>query len=109
MTPVLLHRGAAGQPWAETRNGKAPSVAGGAQKIPVRGIQRTRNLWFTRSRWTPRISEVHTIVAVRLKPRMTILLNETYGPWQGYVLQRNNPLFETARPSWQANRGQPSV
>jgi hypothetical protein len=42
---VLLHRGTAGQPWAEKRNRKAPSVAGGAWKISVRGIQRTRNLF----------------------------------------------------------------
>src|SRR5207253_5188063 len=34
--PCVLHRGTAGRQWAEKRNGKAPSVAGGAQKIPVR-------------------------------------------------------------------------
>ena len=42
---VLLRRGTAGRPWAKKRNRKAPSVAGGAQKISVRGIQRTRNLF----------------------------------------------------------------
>jgi hypothetical protein len=56
------------------RNRKAPSVAGGAQKIPVRGIQRTRNLWFTPLKVDSRMSEAHIIVTVRLKPRMTILL-----------------------------------
>ena len=40
MTPVLHRRGPAGQQWLE--NEKAPSVTGGAQKIPVRGIPRTR-------------------------------------------------------------------
>jgi hypothetical protein len=45
MTPASFFTGGtAGQQWAETRNRKAPSVAGGAQKISVRGIQRTRNL-----------------------------------------------------------------
>src|SRR6266851_1479592 len=37
------HRRAA--QWAEKRNRKAPSVAGGAWKISVRSIQRTRNLF----------------------------------------------------------------
>jgi len=46
MTPASFFTGGtAGQQWAEKRNRKAPSVAGGAQKIPVRGIQRTRNLF----------------------------------------------------------------
>lgn len=40
MTPVLHRRGPAGQQWLE--NEKAPSVTGGAQEIPVRGIPRTR-------------------------------------------------------------------
>jgi hypothetical protein len=43
MTPVFHHRGPAGQQWLE--NEKAPSVTGGAQKIPVRGSQRTRKLF----------------------------------------------------------------
>ena len=46
MTPASFFTGGtAGQQWAEKSNRKAPSVAGGAQKISVRGIQRTRNLF----------------------------------------------------------------
>jgi hypothetical protein len=46
MTPASFFTGGtAGQQWAKKRNRKAPSVAGGAQKISVRGIQRTRNLF----------------------------------------------------------------
>src|SRR5712671_1136593 len=46
MTPASFFTGGtAGQPWAKKRNRKAPSVAGGAWKISVRGIQRTRNLF----------------------------------------------------------------
>ena len=46
MTPASFFTGGtAGQHWAEKRNRKAPSVAGGAQKISVRGIQRTRNVF----------------------------------------------------------------
>src|SRR6202163_31868 len=46
MTPASFFTGGtAGQQWAEKTNRKAPSVAGGAQKIPVRSIQRTRNLF----------------------------------------------------------------
>src|SRR6478672_11512044 len=46
MTPASFFTGGtAGQQWAEKENRKAPSVAGGAQKISVRGIQRTRNLF----------------------------------------------------------------
>jgi hypothetical protein len=40
MTPVLHHKGLAGQQWLE--NEKAPFVSGGAQKIRVHGIPRTR-------------------------------------------------------------------
>src|SRR5262245_40233271 len=45
MTPASFFTGApAGQRWAEKEDRKAPSVAGGAQNILVREIQRTRNL-----------------------------------------------------------------
>jgi hypothetical protein len=39
----FINRGPAGQQWLE--NEKAPSVTGGAQKIPVRSGQRTRKLF----------------------------------------------------------------
>jgi hypothetical protein len=56
------------------QNRKAPSVAGGAQKILARGIQRTRNSLVHPLKVDTKIRETH-IIAVRLKPRMTILLN----------------------------------
>ena len=72
---VLLHRGTAGQQWAENRNRKAPSVAGGAWKISVRGIQRTRNLIGSPAQGGPtKSSQAHMMLAVRLKPRITMLL-----------------------------------
>ena len=43
--PCVLHRGHRQAAVGRKGNGKAPSVAGGAQKIPVRGIQRTRNFF----------------------------------------------------------------
>jgi len=43
MTPVLHHRGPAGQQWLE--NEKAPSVTGGAQKILYAAVSRTRKLF----------------------------------------------------------------
>jgi hypothetical protein len=55
--------------WAKKENRKAPSVAGGAQKILVREIQRTRNL--SPAHGGPEMSHVHSI-ALRLKPRITI-------------------------------------
>ena len=44
MTPASFFTGAPPAAVGKKRNRKAPSVAGGAQKISVRGIQRTRNL-----------------------------------------------------------------
>ena len=55
--------------WAENENRKAPSVAGGAQKICVRELQRTRNL--SPAHGGLEISHWHSI-AVRLKLRITI-------------------------------------
>jgi hypothetical protein len=46
MTPASFFTGAPpGSSGQKKEIEKAPSVAGGAQKIPVRGIQRTRNLF----------------------------------------------------------------
>jgi hypothetical protein len=43
---MTLHPSITGtQPVRGGRNRKAPSVTGGARKIPVRNIQRTRNLF----------------------------------------------------------------
>ena len=56
-----------------TENEKAPSVTGGAQKIPVRDIQRTRNLFESPAQGGLKNWDVHTMV-VRSKSRMTILL-----------------------------------
>src|SRR5262245_9241310 len=66
---VPLHRGHRREQWAEKENRKAPSVAGGAQKILVREIQRTRNL--SPAHGGLEMSHVYCI-AVRLKPRITI-------------------------------------
>src|SRR5450755_2960692 len=53
MPPASFFTGAPpGNSGQKKRNRKAPSVAGGAQKIPVRGISARETLWFTRSRWT---------------------------------------------------------
>jgi len=45
MTPASSSQGHRRAALGRKRNGKAPSVTGGAQKIHVRGIQRTRNLF----------------------------------------------------------------
>src|SRR5690242_1579961 len=74
MTPVLLNRGTAGQPWGEKRNRKAPSVAGGAQEILYAVFSARETFGSPAQGGLQEISEVHTIVAVRLKPRMMILL-----------------------------------
>jgi hypothetical protein len=72
MAPVLFSGAPPAAPDG-TDNEKAPSVAGGAQKIPVRDIQRTRNLLESPLKADSRMREAH-IVTVRSKSRMTILL-----------------------------------
>ena len=86
MTPVLLHRGTAGQPWGEKRNRKAPSVAGGAQKISVRGYSAHAKPLVHPLKVDSRIREAHITVAVRLKPRMTILLKRKRTAWVAWLM-----------------------
>ena len=74
MTPVLLHRGHRRAAWAEKGNGKAPSVAGGAQKNPCTRYSAHAKPLVHPLKVDSRMREAHIIVAVRLKPRMTILL-----------------------------------
>jgi len=44
MTPASFHHRGPSRAEVGTKYTKAPSVTGGAQKIPVRSIQRTRKL-----------------------------------------------------------------
>jgi hypothetical protein len=70
--PCVLSQGHRRRHWAERENRKAPSVAGGAQKSQYAVFSARENSLVHPLEVDTRIREVH--MAVRLKPRMTILL-----------------------------------
>jgi hypothetical protein len=71
---VLLHRGTAGQPWAKKEIEKPrPSPAGPRKSLYAVFSARETSLVHP-LKVDSRMRESHTIVAVQLKPRMTILL-----------------------------------
>jgi hypothetical protein len=100
MTPASFFTGAPpGSSGQIKRNRKAPSVAGGAQKIPVRGIVSARETSLVHPlKVDSKLIQVDCIVTVRLKPRMTILRKILRG---AAAFERARRLYPALPPATQ--------
>ena len=73
--PCVLHRGHRQAAVGRKRKWKSPVRRRRGPENPcTRYSAHAKLLWFTRSRWTPKMREVQSMAPVRLKPCMTILL-----------------------------------